>query len=236
MPKRKARIIDFVPEHHEYGSGSNSVTLTLSELESMRLVDLLGMSQIEAAETMDISRATVQRLLSSGRKKLITSVMYKEKIVLRADDSMEGGNMKLAFINVKGNVGGHLGHAKNITLYDFEKGNFSNYTPEVTGGGARAKWLFDAGAKGIVLTSSGAGAIKHMDQLGIKVYDGAGLTIESALEMFNKDELKEFDINSASQGCGSHEHTHSKTECCEGDDDDCGCSDKEEQHSGCGCH
>lgn len=243
MPKKTLRTIDFVPEHHEYGTGKTSVTLTLSELEAMRLVDLLGMSQIEAAESMEISRATVQRLLQSGRKKMVTSVMYKERIVLKADDSMEGGKMKLAFINVNGMVGGHLGHAKNITLYDFENNNFSNHTPEVSGGGARAKWLYDAGAKAIVLTSSGKGAINHMSQMGIEVFDGNGLSIEEALLKYKENELKEFSLDSAHSGCGGHDHHHdSKTECCEGDDDDC-CGGEEKEHKhhghghgGCGCH
>lgn len=219
MPKRKARNIDFVPEHHEYGSGKKGAKITLSELEAMRLVDYEGMSQIEASQSMDVSRATIQRLLTSGRRKLISSIMYKEKIILKAEESMEGGKMKLAFINVKGNVGGHLGHAKNITLHDFETGNFSNHTPEVTGGGARAKWLYDAGAMGIVLTGSGPGAIKHMDALGIKVFDGTGLTIEEALHAYNMKTLPMFDINNAEGGCHSHTH-ESKTECCEGEECD----------------
>lgn len=140
--------------------------------------------------------------------------------------------MKLAFINNNGKIGGHVGHAKNITLYDFESKNFSHHTPEVTGGGARAKWLYDAGATGLVLSSTGAGAFRHMTQLGIRIYDGSGLSLEEALNAYNENELDDFDLSNASNHAKSHTHG----ECCEGDE----CGDEhehkhnhQETHEGC---
>ncbi len=48
--------------------------LGLDELEAMRLCDLEGKQQEEAAQRMGVSRGTIQRLLQSGRRKLLTSI------------------------------------------------------------------------------------------------------------------------------------------------------------------
>jgi predicted DNA-binding protein (UPF0251 family) len=50
------------------------IELGLDELEAMRLCDLDGKQQEEAAEAMGVSRGTIQRLLQSGREKLLTSI------------------------------------------------------------------------------------------------------------------------------------------------------------------
>jgi len=49
--------------------------LGLDELEAMRLTDLDGLQQEEAAEAMGISRGTIQRLLESGRKKTLDALV-----------------------------------------------------------------------------------------------------------------------------------------------------------------
>ena len=50
------------------------VELGLDELEAMRLCDLENRQQDEAADVMGVSRGTIQRLLQSGRRKLLTSI------------------------------------------------------------------------------------------------------------------------------------------------------------------
>ncbi len=52
------------------------VDLGLDELEAMRLCDFDGWEQEEAAAAMGVSRGTVQRLLESGRKKLLDSIVH----------------------------------------------------------------------------------------------------------------------------------------------------------------
>ncbi|NLB64769.1 MAG: DUF134 domain-containing protein [Fibrobacter sp.] len=54
--------------------------LNLDEFEAMRLCDLEGLEQIEAGKRMGISRGTVQRLLVSGRKKLIDAIVSRKTI------------------------------------------------------------------------------------------------------------------------------------------------------------
>ncbi len=45
------------------------IALTLDELEALRLADLLGLYQEQAAERMGISRATFGRIVESARRK-----------------------------------------------------------------------------------------------------------------------------------------------------------------------
>jgi uncharacterized protein len=52
------------------------IELGLDELEAMRLCDLDGMQQEEAADAMGISRGTIQRLLESGRRKTLDALVH----------------------------------------------------------------------------------------------------------------------------------------------------------------
>jgi len=54
--------------------------LALDELEAVHLCDYEEMNQAEAAEKMKISSSTLQRLLYSGRKKIIDA-LYSSKAV-----------------------------------------------------------------------------------------------------------------------------------------------------------
>ena len=50
------------------------VIVTPDEVEALRLVYYLGLSQSEAAERMGVSRGTLWRLLSSARRKVATAL------------------------------------------------------------------------------------------------------------------------------------------------------------------
>lgn len=49
--------------------------LFLDELEAVRLCDGLGLTQTEAGTRMGVSRGTVQRLVTSGRRKLALTLI-----------------------------------------------------------------------------------------------------------------------------------------------------------------
>lgn len=65
------------------------VTLELDELEALRLCDSEGLSQLDAGLRMDISRGTVQRLVNSGRKKIIEALLAGQLLLIPAADSVE---------------------------------------------------------------------------------------------------------------------------------------------------
>jgi uncharacterized protein len=57
-----------------------SVTLEIDEFEAIRLCDCEKLNQIDACKKMKVSRATVQRLLESGRCKLINAFLCNKSI------------------------------------------------------------------------------------------------------------------------------------------------------------
>ncbi|MBD3868154.1 MAG: DUF134 domain-containing protein [Acidobacteria bacterium] len=59
------------------------VHLELSELEAMRLCDLENHDQETAGARMSISRGTVQRLLKSGRAKVLRSMLFSQALIIK---------------------------------------------------------------------------------------------------------------------------------------------------------
>jgi len=51
------------------------VSLSREELEAIKLKDFDGLEQTEAAEKMDTSQSTFQRILSSARKKVADAII-----------------------------------------------------------------------------------------------------------------------------------------------------------------
>lgn len=66
--------------------GLEVVHLGLDELEAMRLCDLEGRDQAAAGARMGVSRGTVQRLLGTGRVKVLRALLESSALVI------EGGN------------------------------------------------------------------------------------------------------------------------------------------------
>jgi len=65
------------------------VNLTLDELEAVRLADLGGLYQEDAAKKMDISRQTFGNIINSAHKKIADALLNAKAL------KIEGGNVKL---------------------------------------------------------------------------------------------------------------------------------------------
>jgi len=63
--------------------------VTVDEFEAVRLKDLLGLGQEEAARKMSISQPTFHRLVLSARKKIADAIVNGKAI------KIEGGNFKV---------------------------------------------------------------------------------------------------------------------------------------------
>ena len=76
MRPKKTRYVECRPGERCFkplckkGKKVECVAITLDELEAMRLADLKGMRQEDAAKCMEISRPTFARIIESGRKKV----------------------------------------------------------------------------------------------------------------------------------------------------------------------
>ena len=96
MPRpRKWRRVCCLPENKLFGPISSGcvegdlIMMTVEEYETIRLIDLEGLTQEECAESMDVARTTVQRIYNDARRKLAHSLV--NAAVLK----IEGGDYKL---------------------------------------------------------------------------------------------------------------------------------------------
>ncbi len=77
MPRpRKRRLLDQVPRAAIYKpagiplDGLRQIRLLQEELEALRLADLEGLTQQEAAGRMGVSRSTFQRIVAKARRQV----------------------------------------------------------------------------------------------------------------------------------------------------------------------
>lgn len=93
-PRKRRRVCCF-PENNRFGPLNNAlnqnqfVVMAVDEYETIRLIDLEGLTQEECAKEMHIARTTVQRIYSQARKKIAESLVNGK--VLR----IEGGDYQL---------------------------------------------------------------------------------------------------------------------------------------------
>jgi predicted DNA-binding protein (UPF0251 family) len=59
------------------------VDLSIDELEALRLCDLKDLEQTEAAKKMKISQSTLQRILTSARKKISEALVEGKAIKIK---------------------------------------------------------------------------------------------------------------------------------------------------------
>lgn len=96
MPRpRKFRKVCCMPDIDKFGplgsvvDGKESVIMSVDEYETIRLIDLEGLTQEECGEEMQVARTTVQGIYQTARKKIADSLV-NGKIL-----KIEGGHYKL---------------------------------------------------------------------------------------------------------------------------------------------
>ena len=94
MPRpRKCRMVGFVPHNqcfHPQLKNHAEVILSIEEIEAIRLSDYLEMEQDSAAESMNVSRGTFQRIINSARMKTADALVHGKTI------RINGGNYELS--------------------------------------------------------------------------------------------------------------------------------------------
>lgn len=94
MPRpRKCRMVGFVPDNpcfHPQLDNKDEVVLSIEEVEAIRLSDYLEMEQDSAAESMNVSRGTFQRIINTARKKTADALVHGKTI------RIDGGNYQLS--------------------------------------------------------------------------------------------------------------------------------------------
>ncbi|MFC2077445.1 DUF134 domain-containing protein [Candidatus Bipolaricaulota bacterium] len=67
-------------------SQTEIVEIGLDELEALALCDFEGMHQEQAAEAMEVSRGTVQRLLQTGRRQIIDAIIHGKALAIQESE------------------------------------------------------------------------------------------------------------------------------------------------------
>jgi predicted DNA-binding protein (UPF0251 family) len=62
--------------------GVEHLTLTLDELEALRLADAEGLSQEESAVSMNVSRQTFGRIITAARKKVAFALVHGKGLLI----------------------------------------------------------------------------------------------------------------------------------------------------------
>jgi len=81
-PSRRPSDLTFKPAGTPL-SQLETVELAADELEAISLCDRDALTQAEAGEQMGISRGTVQRLVTSGRKKVIDALLSGHALLIK---------------------------------------------------------------------------------------------------------------------------------------------------------
>lgn len=92
MPRPcKRRRVCALPERPNFGPVGagpvrQSVPMTVDEFETIRLIDLEGLTQEACAGQMEVSRATVQAIYGSARHKLAQALVQGRELVIGGGD------------------------------------------------------------------------------------------------------------------------------------------------------
>ena len=87
MPRpRKWRKVCSAPHCTQFspsnGEDEGVVEMTVDEYESIRLIDLAGLTQEQCADQMEVARTTIQSIYHSARKKLADCIVNSRSLII----------------------------------------------------------------------------------------------------------------------------------------------------------
>ena len=259
MPRPcKRRRICALPSICQFGpktaadAASSPVFMTLDEFETIRLIDLEGMTQEQCAAQMDIARTTAQAIYGSARKKIAECIVnglnlqisggdyvlcngrqdsrqacghrcWKEIAVRRTD------HMKIAVTYENGQVFQHFGHTEYFKVYVADNGKVISSEVVSTNGsghGALAEVLRSLGVQVLICGGIGGGARMALADAGISLYGGVHGEADQAVAAFLDGSL----TYNPDEECDHHGHEH------HGEGHDCGRHGDHGEGHGCGNH
>ena len=177
--------------------------MAVDEFEAIRLVDLLDLTQEEAARQMGVARATVQSIYGSARKKLALSLVEGRELRIGGGEyqvcpgdqgcphcpkiSAKGAKsaMKIAVTYENGQVFQHFGHTAQFKIYEVQAGQVASSQVVDTNGsghGALAGFLKAQGVDTLICGGIGGGARTALAQAGIQLYGGVSGSADQAVE------------------------------------------------------
>ena len=236
MPRpQKCRKICCYPDHWSFAPDSEqaaeTISLTLDEYETIRLIDYENMTQEQCASAMEVARTTITAIYDSARKKIADAIINGKRLVIsggnyRLDTAFKANirskgsiAMRVAVTYENGEVFQHFGRTPQFKVYDIEnKAVVGSQVIDTngTGHGALAGFLKSMQADVLICGGIGGGAQMAMQEAGINLFAG---NMGNADDVVNAYIAGTLDQNAAPT-CDHHHHE---------DGHDCG-------DHGCGTH
>ncbi len=214
------------------------LVLTLDEFEAMKLADLEGKYQEEAAQLMHISRPTFGRIIESAHRKVAEALVLGKAlrieggpVAVTTDSTEKRGetmNICIPIVEDKGlqsQVNGHFGSAPLFLIVDTEtlstRAIVNKDMHHAHGMCQPLAALSNEKLDAIVVGGIGMGALNKLRAAGIKVYMGKQTTVEQVVAEFKAGTLNEVTPQTACSHHGNahghdhnpgHQHDHEKTE------------------------
>lgn len=88
---RKWRKVCCLPKNNLFGPleilhANETIVMSIDEYETIRLIDLQGFTQEQAANQMNVARSTVQRIYNEARKKLARTLVDGKVLKIEGGD------------------------------------------------------------------------------------------------------------------------------------------------------
>lgn len=253
MPKHRKRIVCKKPDTTVFVpreiSNCELLTMTVDEYESIRLIDLEGLSQEKCAEQLGVARTTAQLIYKNAREKLA------QALVMGMGIRIEGGNfvlcdggqrcmqchlnksftgkrvlkekeskiMRVAVTYDNGEIFQHFGRTEIFKVYEVKNGEILSseiISSNGQGHGALAGILSINQIDVLICGGIGGGAQMALSEAGIELCAGASGDADKAVCEYIAGNL----VNTGSN-CDHHHHD-GESSC-----GDHGCGDH-----GCGSH
>lgn len=224
MPRQcKRRRICSMPRCERFGPyeaeerDKKNVIMGLDEFETIRLIDLNGLTQEQCARQMNVARTTVQAIYSSARYKLAQCLVNGMQMQIEGgdyelcdgdskrcghshcierctikDNLKELDKMKIAVTYENGQVFQHFGHTQQFKIYDVEDGKVTSSRILDTNGsghGALAGLLGEEHINVLICGGIGGGAQNALAEAGIQLYGGTSGDTDKVVQSFLDNNL-----------------------------------------------
>lgn len=189
--------------------------LSMEGFEAIRLADYLGMDQTQAAESMQVSRATFGRILSQAHQTIANALVQGAAL------SIQGGNYeihrrqaaisptthdkeetmtKIAISSegptLEDNLESRFGRAAGFIIYNTETGDytyFENGLAQTMAQGAgiqTAENVINKGVKAVLTGYVGPKAFKVLEAAGVRIaQELEDISVQEAIDLFKNDKV-----------------------------------------------
>lgn len=218
----------FIPEE---GWNGETVTMTIDEFETIRLMDCAGLTQEEAGTQMNVARTTVTSVYESARRKIADCLLNGKRLAISGGawhirDGQENPlklsqkgekTMRVAVTHENGQVFQHFGHTEEFKVYDIEDGKVIKSEVVNTNGqghGALAGFLKNAGVDTLICGGIGGGAQNALKEAGITLFGGVTGDTDTVIADYLANKLA-YNPNVKCDHHGEgHDHEHGEGHSC----------------------